>query len=88
MADCVCFQDIRRPAVARRKANIRQLRRDYQLLCQMLKPIERIFWAIEQRRTQLADQLANEGVPPFCTPRRSIFEPGHTPVKVEKVKTK
>ena len=75
------------PALARCKSDIRRMRREYRLLCEAQAPIERVFWELEQRKAQLADRLANEGASPFCRPRGSIFEPGHTPVKVEKVKT-
>ena len=46
------------------------LLREYRLICRMIRPIERAFWQLEQRKGQLADQLANEGVRPFCEPRR------------------
>jgi hypothetical protein len=50
--------------------DIRRMRREYRLLCEAQAPVERVFWQLEQRKGQLADQLANEGVAPFCTPRR------------------
>jgi hypothetical protein len=60
-----------------RRARVRRLRAEYQLLCKVQAPIERAFWALEQRKVQLADQLANEGIKPFCRPRMS----GHQPSK-------
>ena len=59
------------------RARVRRLRSEYQLLCKVQAPIERAFWALEQRKGQLADQLANEGIKPFCRPRNS----GHAPSK-------
>ena len=53
------------------------MRAEYRLLCEVQAQIERAFWAIEQRKGQLADQLANEGIKPFCRPRNS----GHLPSK-------
>jgi hypothetical protein len=53
------------------KPDIRRMRREYRLLCEAQAPIERVFWQLEQRKGQLADQLANEGVAPFCRPRRA-----------------
>ena len=64
-------------AIAQSKTDIRRMRREYRLLCEAQAPIERVFWEIEQRKGQLADQLANEGIKPFCRPRRS----GHPPPK-------
>jgi hypothetical protein len=58
-------------AIAKRKTDIRRLRMKYRLLCEVQAPIERVFWELEQRKSQLADQLANEGATPFCRPRRS-----------------
>ena len=52
------------------KPDIRRMRREYRLLCEAQAPFERVFWQLEQRKGQLADQLANEGVAPFCRPRR------------------
>jgi hypothetical protein len=43
-------------------ADIRRMRREYRLLCQLLAPLEKIFWELEQRRASMADRLANEGV--------------------------
>jgi hypothetical protein len=59
------------------RARVRRLRAEYQLLCKVQAPIERAFSALEQRKGQLGDQLANEGIKPFCRPRRS----GHPPSK-------
>ena len=64
-------------AIAQCKTDIRRMRREYRLLCEAQAPIERVFWEIEQRKGQLADQLANEGIKPFCRPRNS----GHPPSK-------
>ena len=50
--------------------DIARLRQEYLALCEAQAPFERIFWQIEERKGQLADQLANEGVAPFCRPRR------------------
>ena len=52
------------------RARVRRLRAEYQLLCKVQAPIERAFWAFEQRKGQLADQLANEGATLYCRPRR------------------
>jgi hypothetical protein len=52
------------------RARVRKLHAEYRLLCDAQAPIERIFWQLEQRKGKLADQLANEGVAPFCRPRR------------------
>ena len=51
-----------------RKRDIRRLRAEHRALCQMLAPIEQIFWEIAQKRAQIADKLANQGVVPFCRP--------------------
>jgi hypothetical protein len=59
------------------KADLRRMRQEYRILCQNQAPIERAFWALEQRKGQLADKLANEGIKPFCRPRDS----GHPPSK-------
>lgn len=57
------------------KADIHKLRADYRLLCKVQAPIAHAFWALEQRKVQLADRLANEGVKPFCRPRKPGFQP-------------
>ena len=54
------------PSGSQASSDIRQLRQEYRLICQVLKPLERTFWKLEQRRVQLVDQLANKGVRPFC----------------------
>jgi hypothetical protein len=54
------------------KSDIRRMRREYRLLCVAQAPVERVFWQLEQCKAQLADQLANEGVAPFCKPRRGV----------------
>jgi hypothetical protein len=50
--------------------DIRRLRREYRILCELQLPLERLFWQLEQRKGQLIDQLANLGVAPFCFPRK------------------
>jgi hypothetical protein len=52
-----------------RKPDIRRLRAEYRRLCLALEPLERAFWRLEQRRSRLADALANAGVKEFCKPR-------------------
>ena len=52
------------------KPDIARMRREYRRLCEIKAPVERVFWQLEQFKGQLADQLANEGVAPFCRPRR------------------
>jgi hypothetical protein len=51
-----------------RKPDIRRLRAEHRALCQMLAPIEQIFWEIAQKRAQVADALARAGVEEFCEP--------------------
>jgi hypothetical protein len=52
-----------------RKADIHRLRAEYMSLCQALALLESAFWRLEQRRSRLADALANAGVKEFCKPR-------------------
>ena len=59
------------PANARRKANVRAMLREHQLLCTVLKPLESAFWRLAQRKAQLEDKLGNACVMPFCHPRTS-----------------
>ena len=70
------------------KDKIRRLRLEYQMLSEVQAPLERAFWRLEQRKAQLADQLANEGVAPFCRPRRGGCPPSKRKRPKRKVLTR
>lgn len=44
-----------------RRARVRRLRTELQILCKLHAPIERAFWALEQRKGQLADEFGERG---------------------------
>jgi hypothetical protein len=41
---------------------------EYRVLCALQAPLERAFWAVTQRRAQIADRLANLGLAEFAEP--------------------
>jgi hypothetical protein len=54
------------PETSAVNAHIRRLTAEYRRISAVQAPIELAFWSLEQRKGQLADRLANEGVKPFC----------------------
>jgi hypothetical protein len=49
------------------------MKEEYRLVCAVQAPLERVlrvFWELEQRKGQLADQLANNGI--LVSPRRRV----------------
>jgi hypothetical protein len=68
-------QGLRLAAKDVNRARVRRMCAEYGLLCELIAPIERTLWRLLQRKERLADELANEGVKPFCEPQRSAHRP-------------
>jgi hypothetical protein len=60
------------------RARVLRLRSEYQLLCKVQAPIERAFWALEQRKGTIFF-LEKKGAMPFRRPRRSPGKKGLLP---------